>query len=137
MWRYRDTPQLSVYTADAISDINCPGTIILEAVATRPTELRLGFSRDLQADSLQANGSQFSVNGSDTSQPAAGGAMAPTTAAQEDGAAYIATVDDTLLDAAGNALDPEGRSTDLPASAWGCGYGSPSCGEHHQWLRPD
>ena len=121
MWRYRDTPQLSVYTADAISDINCPGTIILEAVATRPTELRLGFSRDLQADSLQANGSQFSVNGLDivSASLSGGSTVVLTTAAQEDGAAYTATVDDTLLDAAGNALDPEGRSIEFAGFSMG------------------
>ena len=121
MWRYRDTPQLSVYTADAISDINCPGTIILEAVAARPTELRLGFSRDLQADSLQANGSQFSVNGLDivSASLSGGSTVVLTTAAQEDGAAYTATVDDTLLDAAGNALDPEGRSIEFAGFSMG------------------
>ena len=33
MWRYRDTAQLSVYTESAVTDINCPGTVILDAVA--------------------------------------------------------------------------------------------------------
>ena len=115
MWRYRDTAQLSVYNASAVTDINCPGTVIIDAVAPRPTEVRLGFSRDLQADSLQANGTQFSINGLDvTSASLSGGnTVVLVTEAQVSEAAYTVTVDETLLDASGNALDPEGRSIDF------------------------
>ena len=115
MWRYRDTAQLSVFNADSVRDLACPGTVILDAVATRPTEVRLGFSRDLQANSLQANGSQFSINGLaiESASFSGGSTLVLVTEEQVSEAAYTVTVDETLLDASGEALDPEGRSIDF------------------------
>jgi len=115
MWRYRDTAQLSVYELGAVANVDCPGTIILEAVATRATALRMTFSRDLREDSLQAGGGQFSIDGLgvESASLASPNTVLLITDEQAGGETYSLSVDDTLLDAAGNALDPAGRSTEF------------------------
>jgi hypothetical protein len=115
MWRYRDTAQLSAYRREALRNIECPATAMTEALAMSSTEVRLSFSRVLNAESLNADGSQFSVPGLAISAAliSEGTTITLTTARQGSGENYSVSVDNSLLDAAGAPLGARLRSADF------------------------
>ena len=79
------------------------------------------FNRAINVESLAEDGSQFSINGLAVSaaQAANETTVRLTTATQAGGQAYTVTVDDTLLDTQGNAIDPAGRSAEFTGFAGG------------------
>jgi hypothetical protein len=115
MWRYRVTPQLSAYSGDALSNIECPATALTEALAMSSSEVRLSFSRALDVESLSADGSQFTIAGLAISAAVVSDdtTITLTTARQGSGESYSVSVDDSLLDAAGAALGEQMRSADF------------------------
>ncbi|MGI5865150.1 MAG: hypothetical protein ACOX6T_24280, partial [Myxococcales bacterium] len=106
MWRYYDTAQPSVYSASYLTNVNCPAPMVLSALATSPTEVRIDFDRQIAPTSVLANGSQFTfTNGlAATGATVNGKQVVVTTTPQVGNLTYVVTVAGTVTDTLGTGV---------------------------------
>jgi hypothetical protein len=96
---------VSAWDAGGVSISACPGTTLVSAVPTGNTTVTLTFSSALDAASVLANGSQFTLDngGVVTAAAASGSTVTLTVNALADGD-YTVTVGAGVLDAGGAAV---------------------------------
>ncbi len=113
MWRFNDEAQPSPYdAADFTAIVSCPAPTVVSAVALSSTEVRVTFSRRIDAGSIVAPATQFIIDGGLTVSAAvvSDRDVTLTTSAQTIGFAYTVTVADTVLDTVGTGV-PAGSNT--------------------------
>ena len=106
LWRFNGEAQFHVWDAAELN-VTCPAPTVASALATSDTEVIVQFSRPLDAASVMANGSQFTVDNNLTVSAAAvnGNSVTLTTSAQTQGTTYTVTVADTVTDVPGTGVD--------------------------------
>jgi hypothetical protein len=107
MWRFTTQAQPSGWVDGDVSAITCPAPTVVGATATALDKVVVTFDRKIDVNSLQTNGSQFTVNnGLTVSAAALSGPrqITLTTSAQTPAQAYTVTVTNTLKDLAGKAI---------------------------------
>jgi hypothetical protein len=98
--------QTSAFVPEDISLSNCPAPIAMAAVALSPTSVRITFSRNILASSVNVDGTQFTIdNGLDVVDATVSGrTVTLTTTAQTGGTLYTVTVANTVTDLQGTML---------------------------------
>ncbi|MBK8941525.1 MAG: Ig-like domain-containing protein [Polyangiaceae bacterium] len=106
MWRFNAVAQPSVVNAADIADVACDAPTVVSAIAASQTSVVVTFSRQIDAATVMANGSQFTfTNGLTASAAVAtGSTVTITTSAQTPGASYMVTVAASVEDTLGAAL---------------------------------
>jgi hypothetical protein len=107
VWRFNTRVQISAWVAADLSVTSCPAPQVVQAVAMDPNTVVVTFSRDLDAGSVLADGSQFTFDNGLTASAAtaAGNTATVTTSAQTPGTLYTVTVANTVTDAFGTGVD--------------------------------
>ena len=105
--------QLPAFHAADITVTSCPAPTVAEAISLTPTSVRLTFSRDIQASSVMADGSQFTFDNGLTASAAtvSGRTITVTTSAQTSGTTYTVTVADTVTDLRGTGVGTPNSGT--------------------------
>lgn len=99
VWRYWDSPFFPVHDLSELGAITCPLPRVEAIEADTDTTVRLELSRALDASSLQADGSQFTIPGLTVTAAAVDGrVLTLTTTPQTAGELYIVTVAPSVLD---------------------------------------
>ncbi|CAM4392267.1 MULTISPECIES: chitobiase/beta-hexosaminidase C-terminal domain-containing protein [Myxococcus] len=114
--RMTPTIQPTVWTASQATVHSCPAPRVINAWATTRNTVMVRFGRPLDAASLVANGSQFSIPGLSVTQAQLQSRteVALTTSNQTPRQQYTVTVATTVRDARGVALDPSATQTSFP-----------------------
>ena len=111
MWRNGATAQVSAWSGSDIQVTSCPAPRVAGAEASSSTSVQVHFDRLIEAGSVSANGSQFSVPGLTVSAASVSGkTVTLTTSAQTNGNSYTVTVAVTVTDTRGTGLNPAARS---------------------------
>jgi len=112
MWRFGGTAQPSGWVAGDISNIVCAAPKVVSAVAGSQTTVIVTLDRPLDAMSVLANGSQFTISPTLATSAAVvdGNRITVTTAAQTEGVDYTITVANTVTDSAGTGVDGSANS---------------------------
>jgi hypothetical protein len=103
--QFNTNAEVVVFNASELA-LTCHPSVA-SAVAATPTTVQVTFTRPLQAASVLADGSQFTVNNGLTVSAAAvaGNIVTLTTTAQTSGGPYTVTVANTVKDLDGNAIE--------------------------------
>jgi endonuclease G, mitochondrial len=119
--RFNAKAQLGVFTSSEVTLDGCPAPAVVVAVAQSPTSLRLVFSRNIKASTVQADGSQFTFDHGLTATAAVvtGRAITLTTTPQEVSTLYMAAI-------AASVTDLQGAAIAAPATASFAGYSTPA-----------
>ena len=111
MWRNGSTAQVSAWSSSDIQVASCPAPRVAGAEASSSTSVQVHFDRLIEAGSVSANGSQFTIPGLTVSAASVSGkTVTLTTSAQTNGNSYTVTVVGTVTDTRGTALNPAARS---------------------------
>jgi hypothetical protein len=121
LWQRDDWAQVSIWANGDASNIRCPAPKLIGASPSSGTALTVTFDRELDPQSVLANGSQFSFTGGLTASGASATARTVelTTSAQTSGVGYTVTVADTVTSRLGDAVDTMANSF-LFTGAGGC-----------------
>ena len=111
---------------EGIADIDitvssCPvSTRTIQAMAISETQVRLTLSRGVDATSVTTDGTQFTIdNGASVSEAVvAGRDVILTTSTQTPGTLYTVTIDDTIRDVLGVAIDTADGANVTRFSGW-------------------
>ncbi len=106
MHRFNANAQVSAFVAADISINGCPAPIVTNAVALSATEVRVTFSRNVDVNSVMADGSQFTFDNGLTASAAvvSGRTVTLTTSTQSNVTMYTVTVANTVTDSLGTAM---------------------------------
>lgn len=98
--------QLTAFVPADFTLSNCPAPVVTNAVALSATEVRITFSRLIDTNSVNANGSQFTFDNGLTASAAvvSGRTVTLTTSPQSNVTLYTVTVANTVTDQAGTAM---------------------------------
>jgi hypothetical protein len=116
LWRFNTQAQVSAWTTSDITVNSCPAPQVSTAIATSATSVNVTFDRTIDPASLSSSGSQFTITAvggvplSVTAATVAGRVVTLTTGTQLGGTTYTVTVDGTLTDTRGSAIDAAARS---------------------------
>jgi len=113
MGRFNAAAEIGVFAASDFTLTGCPAPTIVSAAALSPTTLRITFSRNIDANYVQANGSQFTFDNGLTASAAvvAGRTVMLTTSAQAIGTTYLVTVANTVTDLQGSPVAAPGTAS--------------------------
>jgi hypothetical protein len=105
--------QTSAFVAGDITLSNCPAPIVMAAVALSATQVRITFSRNILASSVNVNGSQFSIdNGLNViAASVSGRTVTLTTGLQTSNTVYTVMVANTVTDLQGTMLGTPNMAT--------------------------
>ncbi|MCE9580874.1 MAG: Ig-like domain-containing protein, partial [Deltaproteobacteria bacterium] len=98
--------QVGAFVAGDMVVTGCPAPTVVSAVAVASNMVQITFSRHIKASSVLPDGSQFTFDNGlmAMSASATGKVVTIVTSAQNPGAAYVATVANTVTDLQGTAL---------------------------------
>lgn len=108
LWRFNAVAQVSAWVDADLTAVTCAAPGVIGAVATSATEVVVTFSRDLDAASVMADGSQFTFDMGLTASAASvtsARQVTLTTSAQTAGTTYTVTVASTVTDVLGTGVD--------------------------------
>lgn len=113
--RFNTETQLAAFTAADVTLTGCAAPTVVSAVDLTGTTVRITFSRNVAAASVNANGSQFTFDNGLTATAAtvSGRTVTVTTNAQAIGTTYTVTVANTVTDLQGTALATPNTATFL------------------------
>jgi hypothetical protein len=106
MWRFSGVAQPSTVQATDLKDVTCPAPTVVQATALSSTEVRVVFDRTIDPQSVQTDGSQFTIAPAlaVTGATVAGKEVTLQTAEQTMGGDYTVTVASSVLDALGKGV---------------------------------
>jgi hypothetical protein len=111
MWRFDAKARVSAWTSADLTVLSCPFQLVA-AVASSATSVVLTFNRNVDAASVNSNGSQFTIPGLTVSFAVVSGTQVTlTTSLQSNGTSYTVTGDNTLIDLLGDSLQAGHEST--------------------------
>ncbi|CAN5429922.1 hypothetical protein BH09MYX1_BH09MYX1_39340 [soil metagenome] len=116
MWRFTTQAQPSGFVNGDVSGLVCPAPTVLGAAATNLTTVLVNFDRLVDTNSLNVNGSQFTVNNGLTVTAAAltgPRQVTLTTSAQTPIQAYTVTVANTVKDTLGKTIGNTGNTANF------------------------
>ncbi len=103
--RFDATAEIGVYSASDFTLGSCPAPAVVSATALSATSVRVTFSRNLDANTVMADASQFTATGLTFSNAVvAGRTVTLDTTAQTAGTDYDVVVANTVKDLLGSAL---------------------------------
>ncbi len=104
LWRYQSTAQISAWELSELTITSCDAPQVLSALATASDTVVVTFSRDLDPNTVNANGDQFTIEDASsndltvTAASVTANEVTLTTAAQTGNADYTVTVAATVED---------------------------------------
>ncbi|GMU11044.1 Ig-like domain-containing protein [Corallococcus caeni] len=106
VWRFAAQPQVSVFAPEQLSVTGCPAPLLASAFATSLTQVKVSFSRSVDAASLTAVPTQFTFSGGLQAQSAtvSGRDVLVTTSEQTAGTDYTVSVANSVKDTVGSAI---------------------------------
>ncbi|MBZ0235510.1 MAG: Ig-like domain-containing protein, partial [Deltaproteobacteria bacterium] len=104
--RFNAIAQLTAYVSGDFTVMDCPGPVVTNVVALSATSVRVTFSRFIDENSVNADGSQFTFDNGLTASAAtvSGRTVTLTTSAQSGTTMYMLTVASSVTDLAGTAM---------------------------------
>lgn len=104
--RFNAQTQLPAYVAADVTVTTCPAPVVATAVALSATSVKLTFSRHIDPLTVNANGSDFTIDNGLTVSAAAvsGREVTLTTTAQTTGTTYAVTIAAAVKDLQGTAV---------------------------------
>jgi hypothetical protein len=116
MWRFTTSAQPSAFTAADVTALVCKAPRVLSAISSSSMVVKVAFDRSLDAASLLADGSQFTVSGGlviSSATLSSPKEVTLSTAVQAPAAPYTVTVATTLTDLAGKGIDAAAQSANF------------------------
>jgi hypothetical protein len=111
MWRFDAKARVSAWTSADLTVLSCPFQLS-SALATSATSVVVSFNRNVDAASVNSNGSQFAIPGLTVSAAVvSGNQVTLTTSLQSNGTSYTVTGENTLTDQLGDSLQAGHEST--------------------------
>jgi hypothetical protein len=113
MGRFGTQAQVGAFVAGDLTVSNCAAPTVTDAIALSPTSVRVTFSRNVNASSLMANGSQFTFDNNLTASAATvnGRDVTITTSTQTGGTTYTVTAANSLTDLQGTGIGTPNSDT--------------------------
>ena len=104
--RFNSQAELQARVGSELTVTQCPAPVVTNAIALSATTIRVDFSRNIQASSVMADGSQFTFDNGLTASAASvsGRSVTLTTSMQTGGTDYLLTVASTVTDQAGTGV---------------------------------
>ena len=105
--------QVGAYAASDFTLTNCPAPVVESAAALSSTSVRITFSRNILASSVDANGSQFTFDNGLVASAATvdDRTVTVTTGAQAVGTSFTVTVANTVTDLQGTGVGTPNTAT--------------------------
>ncbi|WP_375742802.1 lamin tail domain-containing protein [Corallococcus interemptor] len=110
VWRFNAAPQVSVFAPEQLTVTSCPAPKLTEARPLSGTEVRLTFSRKIDAASVEAADFGITPSVAVSAATTTGNQVALTTGDLTAGTQYTVTVNGEVKDLAGKAVDATAKT---------------------------